>query len=89
MRNIENCGGRLIFPKNKMKKLITIRSAWAGSWSKVRSEHSGHNGGITGFASAFLYLPDTQTTGIVLLNANHIENPHQIALDIITQLRQS
>jgi CubicO group peptidase (beta-lactamase class C family) len=49
----------------------------------------GHNGGITGFASAFLYLPESQTTGIVLLNANHIENPHQIALDIIAQLCQS
>ncbi|MBI1281434.1 MAG: serine hydrolase [Anaerolineaceae bacterium] len=46
----------------------------------------GHNGGITGFASAFLYLPETQTTGIVLCNSNAIENPHQIALDVITQL---
>lgn len=49
----------------------------------------GHNGGITGFASAFLYLPDTQTTGIVLCNTNHIENPHQIALDVIAQLHLS
>lgn len=49
----------------------------------------GHNGGITGFASAFLYLPETRTTGIVLCNSNAIENPHQIALDVITQLTKS
>jgi len=46
----------------------------------------GHNGGITGFASAFFYLPETQTTGIVLCNSNAFESPHQIALDVITQL---
>lgn len=49
----------------------------------------GHNGGITGFASAFFYLPETQTTAVVLCNTNYIENPHQIALDVITQLRSS
>ncbi len=49
----------------------------------------GHNGGITGFASAFLYLPKTQTTGIVLCNSNAIENPHQIALDVIAQIDKS
>jgi len=49
----------------------------------------GHNGGITGFASAFLYLPPTQTTAVVLCNTNAIENPHQIALDVIQQLQVS
>ncbi len=49
----------------------------------------GHNGGITGFASAFLYLPHLQTTGIVLCNSNAFESPHQIALDVIEQLHLS
>jgi CubicO group peptidase (beta-lactamase class C family) len=46
----------------------------------------GHNGGITGFASALLYLPHRDLMGVVLCNSNAIENPHQIALDVIVKL---
>jgi D-alanyl-D-alanine carboxypeptidase len=46
----------------------------------------GHNGGIQGFASAFLYLPARDITAVALCNASHIEDPHEIALDVIQSL---
>lgn len=47
----------------------------------------GHNGSIAGFVSSFLYFPSTDVTAIVLCNAGHISEPHQIAFDLIKQLK--
>jgi D-alanyl-D-alanine carboxypeptidase len=46
----------------------------------------GHNGGIPGFATAFLYLPVTDVTAVVMCNTNFVNDPHKIALAAIQQL---
>jgi CubicO group peptidase (beta-lactamase class C family) len=46
----------------------------------------GHNGGIVGFASAWLYLPAHDITAVVLCNTSDVEDPHTIALAAITHL---
>ncbi len=46
----------------------------------------GHNGGIPGFATAFLYLPATDTTAVLMCNCNYVNEPHKIALAAVQQL---
>lgn len=46
----------------------------------------GHNGGIPGFATAFLVLPPTDVTAVVTCNTNYVNDPHKIALSVIQQL---
>ena len=47
----------------------------------------GHNGGIEGFASAFLHFPQSDITAVVLTNCNFVNAPHQLALDLLRDLR--
>jgi CubicO group peptidase (beta-lactamase class C family) len=49
----------------------------------------GHNGGILGFASAFMYLPARDITAVMLCNAGNIPNPHHIALNWIAEFMPS
>lgn len=49
----------------------------------------GHNGNISGFSSAYLYFPETDTLAIVLCNAGHIRSPHEIAFAVIQELDKS
>lgn len=42
-----------------------------------------HNGGIAGFVSSFLHLPETKTTAVVLCNGGHVADPHKIAFEIM------
>ena len=46
----------------------------------------GHNGGITGFVSSFVYFPDTDVTAVVLCNSSVVAAPHEIAFDVIRQI---
>lgn len=46
----------------------------------------GHNGGIAGFASAWMYFPDTDLTAVVLCNADSFDAPHTLAFDTIRAL---
>ncbi len=43
----------------------------------------GHNGGIQGFASTFMYYPLTGTTVIVLVNSSRVTEPHKIAFAML------
>lgn len=43
----------------------------------------GHNGGIAGFASSFVYFPDTDVTSIVLCNSDHVTEPHAIGFALL------
>ncbi len=47
----------------------------------------GHNGGIEGFASAFLHFPATDISAVVLTNCNFVSTPHKLALDLLRDLR--
>lgn len=47
----------------------------------------GHNGGITGFASAFLYFPHADVTTVLLCNTNHVSEPHSLALALLQHLQ--
>ena len=47
----------------------------------------GHNGGIEGFASAFLHFPKTEISAVVLTNCNFVNAPHKLALDLLHDLR--
>jgi CubicO group peptidase (beta-lactamase class C family) len=46
----------------------------------------GHNGGIEGFASAFLHYPDTGISAVVLTNCNFVNAPHQLGLNLLRDL---
>jgi CubicO group peptidase (beta-lactamase class C family) len=59
-------------------------------WFMVDSELGtflDHNGGIQGFASALLHFREADITAVALLNASHIEDPHQIALKVIREMK--
>ena len=43
----------------------------------------GHNGGIAGFASAYMHFPATGITAVALCNAGHIHEPHTLAFAAI------
>lgn len=43
----------------------------------------GHNGNITGYASAFLHFTAEKVTAVALCNAGQISTPHEIAIDVI------
>lgn len=43
----------------------------------------GHNGGIQGFASSFIYYPQTDTTAIILVNTSRVTEPHRIAFAML------
>jgi CubicO group peptidase (beta-lactamase class C family) len=45
----------------------------------------GHNGGIAGFASSFVYFPDTDVAAVVLCNSSAVAAPHEIAFEVIRQ----
>lgn len=47
---------------------------------------AGHNGGIQGFASAFVHLLDSKTTFIVLCNQDMVAEPHQIGFELLESL---
>jgi CubicO group peptidase (beta-lactamase class C family) len=47
----------------------------------------GHNGGIEGFASAFLHVPSSDISAVVLTNCNFGSDPHKLALDLLRDLR--
>ncbi|MBC8098644.1 MAG: beta-lactamase family protein [Armatimonadetes bacterium] len=47
----------------------------------------GHNGGIQGFASAFIHFPAADLTAIVLCNAGNINEPHTLAFEVISALK--
>jgi CubicO group peptidase (beta-lactamase class C family) len=47
----------------------------------------GHNGGILGFASSFIHFREQRITAVVLCNASHVEEPHEIALKVIQDLQ--
>lgn len=46
----------------------------------------GHNGGILGFASALVHLPESGRTAIVLTNCDWLENPHELSLALLDAL---
>jgi D-alanyl-D-alanine carboxypeptidase len=46
----------------------------------------GHNGSIAGFSSAFMYFPSSGITAVVLCNAQHVTEPHEIAYQVIELL---
>ncbi len=52
-----------------------------------RAQFYGHNGGIEGFASSFLHFPETGTTAVALCNRGNLNNPHDILLDVLADLR--
>lgn len=55
-------------------------------WFRLDNEGQpfwGHNGGILGFGSSFVHLPERKLTAIVLTNCDWLENPHQLALELI------
>lgn len=55
-------------------------------WFLVDHPHgrfAGHNGGIQGFASAFVHLLDSKTTFIVLCNQDTVAEPHQIGFELL------
>lgn len=47
---------------------------------------AGHNGGIQGFATAFVHFLETKTTVIVLCNQDRMAEPHQLGFDILEAL---
>lgn len=47
----------------------------------------GHNGGIEGFASSLIHFPTTGITAVVLCNGGQVSEPHQIALDLLEDMR--
>ena len=47
----------------------------------------GHNGGIEGFASAFLHFPASDISAVVLTNCNFVNEPHKLALNLLRDLR--
>ncbi|MDX1991877.1 MAG: serine hydrolase domain-containing protein [bacterium] len=51
-----------------------------------RGQFYGHNGGIAGFASSLLYMPQPQLTAVVLCNAGDIDAPHEIAFTMMQAL---
>lgn len=60
-------------------------------WFMVESKLGtflGHNGGIQGFSSSLLYLPEIQTMGVALYNRNDVDNPHHLLLDVIEKLQK-
>ncbi len=55
-------------------------------WFRLENEGQpfwGHNGGILGFTSALVHLPERKLSAIVLSNCDWLENPHQLALELI------
>jgi hypothetical protein len=46
----------------------------------------GHNGGIEGFASAFLHFPASEISAVMLTNCNFVNAPHKLALDLLRDL---
>lgn len=46
----------------------------------------GHNGGILGFASSLVHLPERRRTAIVLANCDWLENPHELSLALLDAL---
>lgn len=43
----------------------------------------GHNGGIQGFASAWLYFPAHDITAVVLCNSDGVGAPHTLAFPLV------
>lgn len=47
----------------------------------------GHNGGLPGFAASFMHFQQQNITAVVLCNASHIGEPHEIAIKVIKELQ--
>lgn len=47
---------------------------------------AGHNGGIEGFASAFMYISKYDVTAIALCSAGHVSEPHRICFAALHDL---
>jgi CubicO group peptidase (beta-lactamase class C family) len=43
----------------------------------------GHNGGIQGFASAWMYFPEGDITAVVLCNSGAVDAPHTLAFPLV------
>ncbi len=47
----------------------------------------GHNGGIQGFASAYMHFQQPKVTAVVLCNGNPVNEPHEIAIRVLQALQ--
>ncbi len=52
-----------------------------------QGQFMGHNGGIPGFATAYMHFPQTDLTAAVMCNCDHIDEPHQIAIDVLSEMQ--
>lgn len=58
-------------------------------WFLVESQLGqfwGHNGGIAGFSSSLIYLPQQRMMTVLLCNAGHVSAPHEIGLAVVESL---
>jgi D-alanyl-D-alanine carboxypeptidase len=71
---------------NERKDGYSVGLGWFIVGSDL-GEFYGHNGGIAGFASSWLHFRDADVTAVVLLNGSHVNDPHQIALKVIGEMK--
>lgn len=67
--------------QNELKNHFSVGYSWFFVAPLGKRPFLGHNGGMVGFASAFLHFAAERVTAVALFNTDNIAEPHTLAHD--------
>ncbi|MCA9955059.1 MAG: beta-lactamase family protein [Ardenticatenaceae bacterium] len=69
--------------QNELKMHFSVGFSWFFVSPPGKRPFIGHNGGMVGFASAFIHFADEQVTAVALYNTDNIAEPHMLAHEAV------
>ena len=69
--------------RNELKDRFSLGYSWFFVAPPGKRPFLGHNGGVMGFASAFLHFPEEKVTAVALYNVDAIHEPHALPHELV------
>jgi CubicO group peptidase (beta-lactamase class C family) len=68
--------------QNELKNHFSLGYSWFFVEPPGKRPFMGHNGGMVGFASAFMHFPEEKVTAVALYNVDNIPEPHALLHEV-------
>ncbi len=69
--------------RNELKLHFSVGYSWFFVEPPGKRPFTGHNGGIVGFASAFMHFVRERVTAVALYNVDNIAEPHALTHEVV------
>ncbi len=73
----------LALAQNELKNHFSVGYSWFMVEMPGKRPFVGHNGGMVGFASAFIHFRAEKLTAVALYNTDTVAQPHEICQEIV------